>query len=249
MPFMTEGFDIIGNPIAGGVLIVADHASNHVPAAVDLGIDIALLNQHIAWDIGVAGVAECLVSKFGFSGILGGVSRLVNDLNRYSDEDAVISQCSDGIEIRGNILSAAERSKRLEQYYYPYHRSLKNILASTRPALILSLHSFTPQLKNKPEELRPWEIGVLYNQDDRAARIAIPLFNEAGLITGDQLPYSGKLLNATMNLHAESNGIPYLGVEMRQDLVDDIAGQARFASILGQICQNIIEKLALSAAK
>jgi predicted N-formylglutamate amidohydrolase len=106
---------------------------------------------------------------------------------------------------------------------------------------ILSVHSFTPSLVSDPHAERPWDIGVLYNGDDRAARIAIPLLSEAGLLVGDQLPYSGKLLNATMNRHAEGNGIPYLGVEMRQDLVAEADGQRRFASIIGPIvlqCRN-----------
>jgi predicted N-formylglutamate amidohydrolase len=38
-----------------------------------------------------------------------------------------------------------------------------------------------------------------------------------------------------MNLHAEGNGIPYLGVEMRQDGVADAHGQAAMAQILAQI--------------
>jgi predicted N-formylglutamate amidohydrolase len=38
-----------------------------------------------------------------------------------------------------------------------------------------------------------------------------------------------------MNRHAEANGIPYLGIEMRQDRVADAAGQARFADILGPV--------------
>ena len=60
-------------------------------------------------------------------------------------------------------------------------------------------------------------------------------------MVGDQLPYSGRLLNATMNRHAEANGIPYLGIEMRQDLVTSGEGQARFARIIGPIvlqCRN-----------
>ena len=57
-------------------------------------------------------------------------------------------------------------------------------------------------------EERPWDVGLLYNQDDRAARIAIDLFAEMGLTVGDNEPYSGKQLNATMDRHAEANGIP-----------------------------------------
>lgn len=246
---MTIPFEIIGAPKPGGILIIADHASNHVPAGIDLGIDDAVLQQHIAWDIGVAEVAQLLVTEHKFAAVLGGVSRLVCDLNRYAEEGAAIPLSSDGIDIAGNKLSTQARSKRLERYYYPYHDALTSILHSAEPSLILSLHSFTSKLESRPEELRPWEVGVLYNQDDRGARIAIPLFMEAGLVTGDQLPYSGKLLNATMNRHAEANGIAYLGIEMRQDLVADKAGQERFAAILGSVCYKVREKLALTPVK
>ena len=51
-------------------------------------------------------------------------------------------------------------------------------------------------------------------------------------MTGDNQPYSGKVLNATMNLHAEANGIPYLGIEVRQDLIGDDAGVAQWAARL-----------------
>jgi predicted N-formylglutamate amidohydrolase len=47
-----------------------------------------------------------------------------------------------------------------------------------------------------------------------------------------------------MNRHAEANGIPYLGVEMRQDLVADAAGQARFASILAPVILECRSRLA-----
>jgi 8-oxo-dGTP pyrophosphatase MutT (NUDIX family) len=75
-------------------------------------------------------------------------------------------------------------------------------------ALILSLHSFTPQLASDPQQMRPWHVGVLYNEDDRAARVAIPLLEAEGLMVGDQEPYSGRLLNATMNRHAGQFALP-----------------------------------------
>ena len=87
-------------------------------------------------------------------------------------------------------------------------------------------------------------MGVLYNEDDRAARLAIPLLEADGLVVGDQLPYSGKLLNYTMNRHAEGNAIPYLGIEMRQDQVKDSLGQMAWADRLGRICKTVALKLA-----
>ena len=41
------------------------------------------------------------------------------------------------------------------------------------PALIVSLHSFTPVLESRPDEARPWDVGVLYNRDYRLAPAAI----------------------------------------------------------------------------
>ena len=80
---------------------------------------------------------------------------------------------------------------------------------------------------------------MLYNEDDRAARIAIPLLEAEGLIVGDQEPYSGRLLNATMNRHAEAEGRPYLGVEVRQDQIGTAEGQARWAELLARVANQV----------
>jgi predicted N-formylglutamate amidohydrolase len=85
---------------------------------------------------------------------------------------------------------------------------------------------------------------VLYNADDRAARLAIPLLAADGLVVGDQQPYSGKLLNATMNRHAEAEGRPYLGVEIRQDQIADPMGLQEWADRLGRLGNRIVIALA-----
>lgn len=239
---MSEAYRILGTPRTGGVLIVSDHASNRVPDDIDLGIDPALLEQHIAVDIGVAGVAELLVRDSGCAAFLGNVSRLVCDFNRDEHQPAVIPIASDGHAIPGNALSHEAHESRLMRYFSPYHNALAALLAEHPPALILSLHSFTPQPASS-DEPRPWHCGVLYNEDERAARLAIPLLAAAGLHVGDQLPYSGKLLNATMNRHAEANGIPYFGLEVRQDLIGEPAGQARWSALIAPILGQIVHQL------
>ncbi|MGE4323081.1 MAG: N-formylglutamate amidohydrolase [Sphingobium sp.] len=223
------------------MLIVADHASAHVPPDIDLGIDPALLRTHIAIDIGVAEVAQMLTAALGCRAILGGVSRLVVDLNREEGAPGLLPVMSDGHAIAGN--RDADPAERLMRFHHPYHHAVAAMLDSMTSPFILSLHSFTPRLASDPGQERPWDIGILYNQDDRAARIAIPMLQAAGLNVGDQMPYSGRLLNATMNRHAEAGGVPYLGVEMRQDLVGDMAGQKRFSETLQPIvikCRNIL---------
>ncbi len=241
---MNDPWVILGQPESGGILVVCDHASNHVPDEIDLGINRRLLSQHIAYDIGVAGVATFLVELSGCAAFLATNSRLVVDLNRYPDDASAIPVSSDGVDIKGNHIGAAERKARIDRYFHPYHVKLEDVLHHHPPALILSIHSFTPRLESDPHGHRPWGVGILYNEYETASNLAIERLEGEGLIVGDQLPYSGKLLNATMNRHAEANEIPYVGVEIRQDLVETSAGQERFAAILAEMAQYIAEKLA-----
>ena len=233
-------YHLIGSPRFGGILVVVDHASNHVPSDVELGIAPELLRQHMAVDIGTLAVAELLAQRPGFAAFCATNSRLVCDLNRDEVTPCVIPVASDGHDIRGNHLDAAGRERRLARFHRPYHAALAGLLDKVPPALILSLHSFTPRLASAPEQLRPWHIGVLYNQDDRAARLALPMLQaEERLCVGDQLPYSGRELNYTMDRHAEAEGRPHLGVEVRQDLISHAAGQVEWAERLAFVCNRV----------
>lgn len=235
---MSEAFAILGQPRFGGILVVSDHASNRVPDDIDLGIAPELLDQHIAVDIGVAEVGALMAQRPGIAAFQGGVSRLVCDFNREEHLPTVVPIASDGHAIPGNALDRTGHEARLARFFRPYHDALANLLADVPQAMILSLHSFTPQLASS-DEPRPWHVGVLYNEDDRAARIAIPMLEAEGLCVGDQLPYSGRLLNATMNRHAEADGRPYLGIEVRQDLISDAQGQAEWAERLARIANQV----------
>jgi predicted N-formylglutamate amidohydrolase len=236
---VSEAFRLVGTPRFGGILVVADHASNRVPDDIDLGIDPALLGQHIAVDIGVREVAELLAQRPGVAAFLCNASRLVCDCNRDEGAPAIIPIASDGHAVPGNRLTHEQHEARLDRFFRPYHAALAAQLDAVPVSLILSLHSFTPQLASNPAEKRPWQVGVLYNEDDRAARLAIPLLEAEGLIVGDQQPYSGKLLNATMNRHAEAEGRAYLGLEIRQDEIVDAAGQAAWAARLARLCNAV----------
>ena len=238
---MSEAFRLISDTAPGGILIESDHASPRVPDDIDLGIDPALLNEHIAIDIGVAAIAELLVQRPGYAAFLGNVSRLVCDFNRDEHGPAVAPIASDGHAIPGNALDHAGHEARLARFYRPYHAAFADVIDRMRPALILSLHSFTPQLASRPEEARPWHIGVLYNRDRRGAALALDwLAREPGLVVGDQQPYSGELLNATMDRHAEARGQLYVGVELRQDLVGDAAGQLQWADRLERLTRHVV---------
>jgi predicted N-formylglutamate amidohydrolase len=238
-----EAYRIIGTPAKGGILVVSDHASNRVPDDIDLGVVPELLDQHVAIDIGVDPIGQLMAAENGFAAFQGNVSRLVCDFNRDRDSAGVVPLASDGHAIPGNDLTVEGREARIARLFDPYHAALAQVLEDTDPALVVSLHSFTPALAtcDKP---RPWQVGVLYNQDDRAARVAIRQLEMEGLIVGDQEPYSGVLLNATMNRHCEPFGRPYVGIELRQDMAGREAWQAGLARMLVQIARQAVREVA-----
>lgn len=233
-----------GDIIPGRIVCVADHASNHVPEGIELGVDPALLDTHIALDIGTEGIADRLARRHGIAAHIATVSRLVCDFNREEGKPSIVPMTSDGHTIAGNI--GADVEKRLELYYRPYHAALAEWLDAAQPSLILSLHSFTPTLDVRPDEERPWQIALLYNEEGEAAQHAIRLLREEGLTVGDNEPYSGRDLNATMNIHAEAQGRPYLAIEIRQDQIQNEAQQARWAALITDIANRTL--LAMKAA-
>ena len=243
MPAVTEeAFRLVGTPRFGGILVVADHASNRVPDDIDLGIDPALMDEHIAVDIGVAGIAEIMARREGTAALLGNVSRLVCDTNRTEVDPASVPEVSDGRPIPGNL--GVDREARLARFHRPFHAMLTKLMEDTPPALTLILHSYTDRLATEPDVLRPWHCGLLYDNDDRGARAAFPLLEAEGLIVGDQLPYSGKIYNAAIERHVESEGRPYLYIEIRQDLIVESSGQSEWADRMTRICNRVALQLA-----
>jgi predicted N-formylglutamate amidohydrolase len=237
--------EIVEGQAGSGILLIADHASNRLPESLELGIPPHLLDDHIAVDIGAAALTRSLAERLGAPAILARFSRLVVDLNREADEPSVIAASSDGYPIPGNeALSDAERKARITLYWKPYHALLDATIAASHPTLLVGIHSFTPRLASRPEEKRPWQVGILYNEDARAAEVAIPLLRARGVVTGDNEPYSGRMLNASMNRHAEARRIPYLGFEVRQDLIADEDGARRWAETLADVTARTARALA-----
>ncbi|WBY08796.1 N-formylglutamate amidohydrolase [Sphingomonas sp. 7/4-4] len=240
---MSEVPDIIEGK-QQNILLLCDHASNAVPPDVDLGIAPELLDLHIAVDIGAGPLTRSLAARLECPAILATVSRLVIDLHREPDHVSLIPHRSDGHLIPGN--DTVDRAARIARFHAPYHRLLARRIRAQRPKLILSIHSFTPCLEHGGTD-RPWQVGILYNRDARAARPAIEFFRAAGLVTGDNEPYSGRLLNATLNRHAEANGIPSIAIEVRNDLIRDAAGIERWSQTLAGLANSLRNSLAPNA--
>lgn len=227
------------------VLVVCDHASRRIPAALDnLGLDELALTRHIASDIGAGDVAERLSARLDAPAVLAGYSRLVVDCNRAPDDPTSILAVSDGEFIPGNHdLSDAQKAARTRQFFLPYHDAIRRRLESFErrgivPAFI-AVHSFTPIFRRVR---RPWQIGVLWDKDPRIPEPLIAALRAQGIAVGDNEPYSGKApADHTVDHHAEGGGLPHASIEIRQDLIDHPEGADRWAGILGDVLEKILE--------
>ncbi|MFT8988760.1 MAG: N-formylglutamate amidohydrolase [Gluconobacter albidus] len=228
-------------------VLVSDHAGRAVPDALgDMGVRTEDWERHIAWDIGIVGVGRVLHEMLGAALIEQVYSRLVIDCNRAPGHPTSMPLVSDGTAVPVNqAAQEACRAKREREILHPYHDTIAEVLAERgpRPTALIALHSFTPQMNGKD---RPWQIGILHNQDSRMASIALDLLREdSALCVGDNEPY---VLTATSDYtvprHAEAGGLPYLEIEIRQDLIAEKTGQREWAERLAVLLPKVWERLA-----
>ena len=239
----AESYTILPGRADSGLVLVCDHAANAFPPGYGtLGLEESQLKRHIAYDIGVAEITRQMSEMLGVPAVLSHYSRLLIDPNRGDDDPTLIMRLSDGAIVPGNrVLTAEEREKRLQLYYRPYHQAIDTVLdaceASGTPPAILSIHSFTESWKGYA---RPWHAGVLWDQD---GRLALPLLDglyaEGDLIVGDNEPYTGRLKGDTMWQHGTQRGLAHAIIEVRQDLIRDLAGQTTWAERLARLMRSL----------
>lgn len=211
-------------------LILGDHAGNAIPRRFGtLGLSEEDRARHIAWDIGVAGLGELLATALDAPYIRQHYSRLVIDCNRDPASAEATPEISDGSFVPGNQrLSDRERAARIDAIHAPYHRAITAELArraeANHPTTLIALHSFTPIMA---ENSRPWHIGVLHSGGDTRFATALlgALVSELGERVGDNQPYRMDETDHTVPRHAFANRLPYAELEVRQDLIADLAGQ------------------------
>lgn len=227
------------------VLLTADHAGRAIPRRLaGLGLSERVLDTHVAWDLGVAGLALGLSARLDAFLILHNYSRLVVDANRPPQAPDSIVSHSEAAAIAANAnLAPAERQQRLDALFHPYHRRIAAELEARsgrgQPSVLVTLHSFTPVLGT---DVRPWHVGVLYGRDGRLARrILQGLEGEDGLLVGDNEPYAvSDVSDYTLVVHGERRRIPHVELEIRQDLLATEAARQEWAQRLAGVLEGAL---------
>ena len=235
-PFLTTG-----TGRKGPWLVACDHASNHVPKAVNnssLGLTKDDMGRHIAYDLGAKELSQSLGNLLDAPVLCSNFSRLVIDPNRGEDDPTLLMKLYDGTIIPGNHKSdTAELDRRIRNYYRPYHQAYSKLAAKSRA--ILAVHSFTPQLRGHPP--RPWEVGVLFGQDRRLADAVIARLRlKENLVIGVNEPYAGHLPGDSIDQHAQSNNKLNVLIEVRNDLIKTISEQNAWARFLAPVLQKAL---------
>ncbi|KUL93547.1 N-formylglutamate amidohydrolase [Bosea sp. WAO] len=229
--------EVLNEQGTSDIVLLCEHASNHIPAEYQrLGLAPRDLDRHIAWDIGAAELTRRLSAHLDAPAFLSGYSRLLIDLNRPLGTPGSIPVHSEDTEIPGNGgLDAAERARRAEVMFAPFHDSVSAHLdrrtATRRSTLIVTIHSFTPVFLGVS---RPWHAGVLYDSAEVLARdILSRLSLDAVLVVAANEPYLiSRDEDYAVPIHGDDRGIPAVLIEIRQDLLSNEAGIEEWAGRL-----------------
>jgi predicted N-formylglutamate amidohydrolase len=242
------------NPLAEQpVLLVCDHASHRFPKSLgDMGLDPFARRCHLAIDIGAGPLTKRLAKILGVTAVVHNYSRLVVDCNRQLMDPSAFLEYGDGILVPGNRnLHQNDKDLRASALYWPYHCAIDEQIQRLRKAgplpAFISIHSFTPVLNG---ESRSWEMGVLWDKDEKMRDVFLEGLRGAGYKVGDNEPYSGKApQDFTIDHHAEELGLPHIGIEIRQDLIDDDAGVAEISEVMQRIIASIPERLGMKGQR
>jgi predicted N-formylglutamate amidohydrolase len=232
----------------GRVILVCEHASNHIPARWgDLGLTADQRRAHIAWDPGALAVARGLMRRLDAVLIHAPVSRLVYDCNRAPDMTGAMPARSEVHDIPGNAaISAAERLARTEAVYLPWAAALHGLIARRIPLglapVIVTIHSFTPVYFGKP---RAVEFGIIHDADPAfASAIQGAALSQTTLRAQINQPYSAADdVTHTLRLHATPYGLPNAMLEIRNDLIATDATCEAMAEVLAPVINMGLEEI------
>ncbi len=198
------------------LIFTCEHASYQIPIEYQdvLLLEPELLTSHEGWDIGAATVFKAFCENFTAETLQGEYTRLLVDLNRSVQNPEVFSE-------KSALFSKQNKTYVMDRYYWPYQKSLYNKIAhwieKSIPVLHISVHSFTPQLK---QEVRGNDIGLLLDptrekevQFCEAWKAALLLLSPSTIIEMNY-PYRGDHDGLTTIMRSHFPAELYLGIEL-----------------------------------
>lgn len=229
------------------ILVTCEHAGRRIPVqyrSLFRGAGDAL-RSHRGSDIGALGVAMRMASGLSAPLLFTEIGRLLVESNRSIDHPDLFSRYT-------RDLSDAEKTRILDAYYWPYRRSVLEMLGiATRAGhrvLHVGVHSFTDVLDGVE---RSFDIGLLFDPDRRMETVFCNAWRssleetDAGWRVRFNEPYLGIDDGLTTAMRTEFPDGIYAGieVEIRQGLILRNRQQAEMAEVLIEALHSALSKL------
>jgi predicted N-formylglutamate amidohydrolase len=229
------------------IVLTCEHASNRLPFRAR-GEDLRrVLASHWGWDPGGWALTAELSRRLAGPAIGGRFSRLLIDLNRRVDDPTLIRAEAGGIALPWNRrVGPTELERRVLAYHAPYHAEvdrliLRHLARGVRPVL-LSVHTFTPELDGRP---RPFDIGVLYERHERPAWALGRALRAAGMSVRYNEPYSGLAgMMYAIDRHGSHHRLACLELEVNQERFARLGFAARLASLVAAAVPDVVRAAA-----
>ena len=241
----TKVVEVTRGSAASSVVLVCEHASRHIPEALDhLGISPAARESHIAWDPGALGVVQGMADAMDAVLVASRVSRLVYDCNRPPSAADAMPDRSEAYDVPGNVgLSDSERQDRVAAYYTPFREAVAAEVAKRDDPVVVTVHSFTPVYLGQS---RAVEIGILHDSDSRLADAMLAVSD--GYDVRRNAPYGpADGVTHTLKEHAVKHGHLNVMIEVRSDLIADDDAQVAMAKTLTSWVSKALEATACKA--
>src|SRR5690606_37815793 len=130
-----------------------------------------------------------------------------------------------------------------------FHAQVERLLdqrTDPQRTILICIHSFTPRLFADGID-RPWEIGLLFNRDDRYARRLMKAMSDLrpDVKAAFNQPYQGgDATDYSIPVHGERRSIEHVLIEIRNDLIADKTGQEDWAGFLAAAIGKTLEEKA-----
>jgi predicted N-formylglutamate amidohydrolase len=225
------------------IILTCDHASNLLPEGQNWSAnDVYFFQQHNAVDIGIWLVTYELYNALQSPTTLARYSRLFIDLNRHiSSPTSSTEYCS---LVKLDMNSDQNQVKARSHYYDDFKVSLNSLFSSyPNTKLIFSMHSFTPIFEHIQRSV---EIGLLYDErftDTSLVKIIFDVFKSYHYDVRLNEPYRGDLHSSHLDAPpgksaALQHSIPFLLLEIRQDLAVNVEWRQLFVSRLAELLRS-----------
>jgi predicted N-formylglutamate amidohydrolase len=198
------------------IIVTCEHGGNQIPPKYQPYFQFAQerLKSHEGWDIGAIDLAKAFAEQFADYYFFTQISRLLVEVNRSIGRPRLFSNITKPLDpkIKEELLSC---------YYFPYRRqvseTVEKCITKNNVVLHLSVHSFTPILKQKE---RLADVGLLYvpqREEERKFCLEwkkkMSVANKSIRVRSNY-PYLGKSDGLVTTLRKSFPSTQYIGVEL-----------------------------------